>query len=174
MANKLQVNRAPVLTLWASVVAERLGHERATALTLGRAVAGLFAQSKGQRLGIYEPGGKGGAQRKVPSRAARVRDIEFMNRLIPTVRTADGVRAVVGGRPMDPQSVERYLKARFGENLGEARRTLQKLANAYEGEELSAQAYGLYERFRPTIPRGAKGWGAKGELDLDLIRSLIP
>jgi len=30
------VNRAPVLTLWATIVAERLGYSRATALTLGR------------------------------------------------------------------------------------------------------------------------------------------
>jgi hypothetical protein len=42
---KVKVNRAPVLTLWAAVVAERLGYERDEALTLGKAVAGLNAQS---------------------------------------------------------------------------------------------------------------------------------
>ena len=50
----ITINRAPVLTLWASIVAERLGHSRPEALTLGKAVAGLNAQSKGKRLGIYE------------------------------------------------------------------------------------------------------------------------
>ena len=40
----LQVNRAPVLTLWAAVVAGRLGHPYDTALTLGRAVAGSAAR----------------------------------------------------------------------------------------------------------------------------------
>ena len=50
------INRAPVLTLWAAVVAERLGYRRAEALTLGKAVAGLNAQAKGRRLGIYKPG----------------------------------------------------------------------------------------------------------------------
>jgi hypothetical protein len=49
------VNRAPVLTLWASLAAERLGFDRKEALTLGKAVAGLTAQSKGQRLGIFTP-----------------------------------------------------------------------------------------------------------------------
>ena len=34
------VNRAPVLTLWAAVVAEVLGFEHDESLTLGRAVAG--------------------------------------------------------------------------------------------------------------------------------------
>lgn len=38
---KVKVNRAPVMTLWAAVVAERQGFNREEALTLGRAVAGL-------------------------------------------------------------------------------------------------------------------------------------
>jgi len=41
--DKIRINRAPVLTLWAAVVAERLGFDRDTALTLGQAVAGLSA-----------------------------------------------------------------------------------------------------------------------------------
>jgi hypothetical protein len=49
------VNRAPVLTLWAAVVAEVLGFEHDEALTLGRAVAGLNAYSKGVSLGLFQP-----------------------------------------------------------------------------------------------------------------------
>jgi hypothetical protein len=42
MANsKLKINRAPVLTHWAAVVAERLGYDRDAALTLGKAVDSL-------------------------------------------------------------------------------------------------------------------------------------
>src|ERR1043166_6331456 len=52
---KITINRAPVLTLWAAVVAERLGFDRDEALSFGKAVAGLTAQSKGRRLGIYKP-----------------------------------------------------------------------------------------------------------------------
>jgi hypothetical protein len=66
----IQTNRAPVLTLWAAVVAEELGYDHDSALTMGKCVAGL------------------------------------------------------------------------------------------------------YEHFRPRIPKGTKGWGAKGDLDLDFIRSL--
>ena len=44
-----------MLTLWAAVVAERLGFDRPTALTLGQAVAGLSAYAKGVSLGIIEP-----------------------------------------------------------------------------------------------------------------------
>jgi hypothetical protein len=32
--------------------------------------------------------------------------------------------------------------------------------------------YRLYERYRPGIPAGKKGWGAKGDLDLGLIGRL--
>ena len=39
----VSVNRAAVLTLWAAVVAERLGFEAGEALSLGRAAAGLNA-----------------------------------------------------------------------------------------------------------------------------------
>ena len=49
------INRAPGLTLWAAIVAERLGFSHAEALTLGRAVAGLNAYSKGRALGIFKP-----------------------------------------------------------------------------------------------------------------------
>jgi len=51
----VMVNRAPVLTLWAAVVAEVLGFEHDEALTLGRAVAGLNAYSKGVSLGLFQP-----------------------------------------------------------------------------------------------------------------------
>jgi hypothetical protein len=30
----------------------------------------------------------------------------------------------------------------------------------------------IYERFRPAIPEGVKGWGATGNLDLGLIERL--
>ena len=49
----IRINRAPVLTLWAAVVVERMGLPRDTALTAGQAVAGMTAHAKGVRLGIY-------------------------------------------------------------------------------------------------------------------------
>jgi hypothetical protein len=46
-ADTIRINRAPVLTLWAAVVAERLGFDRDTVLTLGPVVAGLGAHANG-------------------------------------------------------------------------------------------------------------------------------
>jgi hypothetical protein len=50
-SNRISINRAPVLTLWAAVVAERLGYSEEEALSLGKALTGLTAQSKGRRHG---------------------------------------------------------------------------------------------------------------------------
>jgi hypothetical protein len=45
MHHRIEINRAPVLTLWAAVVAERLGFDWQEALTLGRAVADARSRS---------------------------------------------------------------------------------------------------------------------------------
>jgi hypothetical protein len=50
----IRVNRAPVLTLWAAVVAERLGHPPDIALSLANAVTGSATRAKARRLGIIE------------------------------------------------------------------------------------------------------------------------
>ena len=168
MATKqsIRINRAPVLTLWAAVVAERLGHDRAAALTLGRAVAGLNAQSKGRRLGVFEESAE------KPPRAKRERLVPLLGRQVPAVKTPRGLRAVEKGKPGSSTSVERYLKEKFGDALPAARSAMEALARAYEPEELEEAAFPLYEQFRPKIPSGTRGWGAKGTLDLDQLRSL--
>ena len=49
---------------------------------------------------------------------------------------------------------------------------MRDLAKAFQPEQLRTNAFNLYEKFRPAIPEGVKGWGAKGNLDIDRIRSL--
>jgi hypothetical protein len=51
---------------------------------------------------------------------------------------------------------------------------MEELCHAFPPKKLAARAFSLYERFRPQIPEGVRGWGAKGELDLDRIRALAP
>jgi len=58
------------------------------------------------------------------------------------------------------------------ERLGYEEGAALSLARAFTPQELAAKAFSLYERFRPAIPAGVQGWGAKGELRLDLVRSL--
>jgi hypothetical protein len=165
------INRAPVLTLWASTVAERQGFDRNEALSLGKAVAGLTAQSKGRRLGIFKP---------VPQEVKKARErergeefwIELCGRQVPAINTVDGVRAVSKGKPVESGSVERYLESKFGHSLEIVRAAMRDLAKAFQPEQLLENAFRLYENFRPAIPEGVTGWGAKGKLDIELIRSL--
>jgi hypothetical protein len=37
---------------------------------------------------------------------------------------------------------------------------------------LADEAFHLYERFRPSVPAGESGWGAKGTLSLKTIQGL--
>jgi hypothetical protein len=172
---QVTINRAPVLTLWAAVVAERLGHDRDAALTLGKAVAGLNAHSKARRLGIVEVAIDHGQQRDPSAREpAKPTVVTVLGRPVPVIHTAHGVRATRNGQPIDPAGVRRYLKQKFGQALHDVQAAMETLAEAYPPEQLAAKAYALYEQFRPAIPEGRRGWGAAGPLDLDMIHTLAP
>jgi len=169
--NKILINRAPVLTLWAAAVAERLGFNHHEALSLGKALAGLNAQSKGRRLGIFKP---------TPKEIKKVREgergeefwVDLLGRALPAVNTGQGVRAVVKSKPIEPEGVERYLESKFGDALPKVRQAMTELTKAFDTDELAQRGFGLYEQFRPQIPEGVGGWGAKGELDLGRVTKL--
>lgn len=167
----ISINRAPVFTLWASVVAECLGFDQDEALTLGKAVAGLNAQAKGRRLGIFKPHGEGAKQAREKERGEDFW-IEICGRPVPAKNTDEGIRAVSGAKVIEPDGVRRYLEAKFGENLGAVRSAMRRLARSFQPRELAEAAFRLYERFRPAIPEGVKGWGAQGDLDLGVIEEL--
>src|ERR1017187_4842464 len=163
---KILINRAPVLTLWASVVAERLGFDQDEALSLGKAVAGLTAQSKGRRLGIYKPVPKEIKKARAQKRGEEFR-VEICGRPVPAINTAVGMRAVNKNKPVEPEAAERYLKSKFGDGLGAARKAMRDLAKAFPPAQLTEKSFRLYEQFRPSISEGVSGWGAVRKLDLD-------
>lgn len=168
--DSVHVNRAPVLTLWAAVVAERLGYDRDEALSLGKALAGLNAQSKGRRLGIFKPAERPEAARETrPGEEFRV---VLLGRPVPAKNTAGGVRAINKGQAVEPAAVERYLGGKFGDRLGAVEEAMTTLARAFRPDDLAVKAFALYEHFRPAVPEGISGWGARGELDLATLRSL--
>ena len=88
------------------------------------------------------------------------------------MNTKDGVRHVNKGRPVTPVSVEKYLAGKFGDNLDVATEAMWTLAKAYKPSELGDVAFGLYAKFRPNVPSGTKGWGARDELDLGEVRKM--
>ena len=112
----LEINRAPVLTLWAAVVAERLGHPADTALTLGRAVAGSAARVKARNIGREERK----ADRDAEGSGLRPDHVTapavLLGKTIRLLPTTDGeLRAADGEQPADPAAVQRYGR---GEDWG--------------------------------------------------------
>jgi hypothetical protein len=167
----ISINRAPVLTLWAAVVAHRLGFNEDEALSLAKAVSGLTAQAKGRRLGIFKPHEKKPEEARAKERGEEFW-IEICGSPVPVKTTDEGIRAVHGKEVIDPAGVKRYLVSKFGDALDDVRSAMEKLAHAYTPKELADRCYALYERFRPAIPGGKRGWGAAGNLDLTLIERL--
>lgn len=163
----IRINRAPVLTLWATIVAEQLGHDRALALTLGRSICGRAAAAKAKRLGIAEDRGS-----TPPDRTRQPDAIDFMGKRLSIVHTPDGPRALdAGGKAISPASVEKYIASKFGAALGEVTDAMTTLAKSMTPAELRARAFGLYEQFRPAVADGVPGWGAAGELEAAKIKS---
>ena len=79
--HRIKINRAPVLTLWAAVVAQRLGFDWNAALTLGRAVAGLNAYAKGRALGILHPRTKDFREKRKKLRAGERMRVHLLGRV---------------------------------------------------------------------------------------------
>jgi hypothetical protein len=163
----IRVNRAPVLTLWAAVVAERLGHPPDTALSLASAVAGTAARAKARRLGIAEDRDRTADAAPMKPQATT----RLLGRDIPLTHDDDGVvLADAGnGKPAPAAPAAAYVAKAFGSMLGGVRAAMTALANRMDPEDLNRVGFRLYEYFRPEVPADAKGWGAKGELHLDRI-----
>jgi hypothetical protein len=167
----IPVNRAPVLTLWATVVAERLGYAPDTVLTLGRAVCSASARTKARRLGIINDAQQA-AERNATGAALkpRVQTVRPLGRDSPMLPAADGtLRADDGGKRASTKSVQSYIVRAFGDQLVEARAAMEALAALLPPEELNRVGFRLYERFRPDVPDGAQGWGTKEELRVERI-----
>ena len=172
----VRINRAPVLALWGAVVAERLGMPHETALTIGQTLAGLNAYSKGARLGIYAPPEERAHEPPppLPKGVRKVREVALLGRVIHVGDTPEGPRAIAKGEIVKAEAVERYLRSRFGDALAGMRGEMRRLASRFTPEELNREGFHLYEQFRPTVPPGERGWGAKGVLDVAKIRALGP
>ena len=114
------------------------------------------AANKGRRLGLFKPHAEKAKKARQKERGERFW-VEVLGRPVPATNTEDGIRAVRGGKPLDPDGVRRYLSDKFGDDLKAVRSAMQKLAKAYKLQELAHDAYRLYEGFRPGIPEGKKG-----------------
>ena len=163
----IRVNRAPVLTLWAAIIAERLGHDADAAITLGRAVAGSSARIKARAIGLEEKR-KHGDVRDTAKPAPR-QTVHLLGRDLPVAEHNGSQYALDHDKPASPRPAHAYVEKAFGEHLPAVRRVMEALADSLPPEELNRIGFRLHERFRPEVPAGAAGWGKKGALDLKQI-----
>ena len=101
--------------------------------------------------------------------------MRLLGKDVPVVKGTDGVALAIGrdGKQAPAAPVRNYLERAFGNRLGDVRKTLQKLAAGLPPDELNRVGFRLYDQFRPEVPEGVKGWGAKGELDLYRVRQAL-
>jgi len=168
----ITISRGPVLTLWASVVARRLGFARDEALTLGRAVARLNSYGKDVSPLLVTPTRKVIKESQRGLKTGKRVQVDLMQRAVPIVRTRSGLRALDRDRLIAPDSVEQYLDIKFGDALKLVRSAMKRLARSMSAPEIAAQADELYAKFRPKVPKGVPGWGAEGKLDIGRIERL--
>ena len=117
----IMINRAPVLTLWVAVVAKREGFKFEEGLSFGRAIAGLLAQSKGRKLGVYEELSK--EEKEEKKRKRKMKEIEKFSVFgmnipgkVVDVQSGFCLALEVGGKPISPSLVNNYLHKSFGPN----------------------------------------------------------
>ena len=166
----LRINRAPVLTLWAAVVAERLGFAWEEALTLGRAVAGLNAYAKGKALGLFTPTPQD-VQAASPG-AAREGDAE--GGAPAPGRAGDayrrGLRALSKEKPIDPATAalsHEQIRCCPGRGLRGDAAAASTSASRTGGRGVSSL------RTVPTgYSRGHEGVGRDGHIESEAIRQL--
>src|SRR5262249_42906435 len=157
----IDVGRRPVLILWSTIVAERLGFDRDEALTLGRAVAslgGCIAKVPPDAVTPAEI-----AEMRVKLQPGQTIDVGLIDRVVRIARVPEGLRAVVKNRPIDPASVELYLGEKFGDQIDAVAEAMINLAETLPPSRLAERAAELYEQFRPET----------SELDIDRITASI-
>lgn len=175
------VNRAPVLTLWGAIVSHREGQCREPpvtweeALTYGKAVANLCARTKGTKLGLMEANRNNQSepyQQSLKKHKSNFGAVKVFGTSLEVSTVNGRLYGVEDGHPVSPSRVLSYLENSFGANLPRVKQALEAVAVQFPPEDLSAQAFRLYENFRPVVAPGRGGWGQKGVLNLQYVRAL--
>lgn len=65
------------------------------------------------------------------------------------------------------------LRKKFGERYEDVKACFERALKERGEDGLNEKGFKMYEKFRPDVKRGQKGWGRKGELNLEEVRSVI-
>jgi hypothetical protein len=177
--DSITTNRSPVLQLWSACVAHFLRPELSweACINIGSAIATLCAVSKGKAIGMIESPSDQDPEvaRKKDEKKAKAKEgarkVNVMGFDLPMKSDA----VVISGS--EKRVKEGNLIGKYGgeDAYKRVRQAMEESLKEWAGkkEELGKRAFGMYEDFRPSVPKGEKGWGRKGELRLEHIRSSI-
>ncbi|GAB5368235.1 hypothetical protein AAMO2058_001301800, partial [Amorphochlora amoebiformis] len=170
---RLSINRAPVMTLWSVVVCERVGYTYMEALSLGRAVTYMNAQSKLEAMGVVSKATYDG----LPTNSPNFQVVGVLGRAVPALKTETGLRGLrFSGDIVWPYAVQKYLENNFSDKLIHVRVAMQVAANRFSVSELTESmgrnAYDLYTKIRPEVPDGVRGLGAQASFDCSALFTL--
>ncbi|KAF8238751.1 hypothetical protein L208DRAFT_1240565 [Tricholoma matsutake] len=159
------VNRAPVMTAWATVVAERIGFRREEALSIASVYTEMNAVTKGVSIGIYQTGKERGME---AMKGGSQPYVELMGRR-PLYRTqTDQWRALSNGSPVQPSTAFSYISRSFRQTTPHIIGALKLLARSFTVQELNGKAWSLYADFRPVVDQ----WGKRSEVKCSAILAL--
>ena len=182
--DSIMINRSPVLTLWASIVSEKLFDLKwEEALTFGSTYAAVVAQAKGTSLGIYTASEPKVKEEEKSSEDGAIRTFVVMDQTIQAKVTSVGLRAIVPDKKgdntdneQDPHWTWNHLQKKFGKDeLPYVVELMKQAANnavsrSDNTDYLANSAYQFYMHIRPDIPHGTKGWGAHGHLRISKLQ----
>ncbi|KAJ3901220.1 hypothetical protein F5879DRAFT_348171 [Lentinula edodes] len=159
------VNRAPLMTAWATVVAERMGFQREEALSIASSYTEMNALSKGVSLGIYREGKQKGLE---ATKGGTQPYVDLMGRR-PLYQIQNNCwRALHNGTPAQPSTAYAYLSRSLRQTMPFIMGALRLLVNSFAPHEINAKAWGLYTQFRPA----GEGWGERSEVRCTTILAL--
>ncbi|KAJ7638884.1 hypothetical protein FB45DRAFT_415481 [Roridomyces roridus] len=168
MTKSTVVNRAPLMTAWATLVAERLGFQREEALSIASVFTELNAISKGVSLGIYKKGAEIGME---ASTGGSQPYVDLMGRRVPLFRTQDSQwRALSNGTAVQPSTAFSYIARQLRQTTPHVIGALRLLSQSFTPQEINSRAWGLYADFRPHVT----AWGERGEVKCSTILNLRP
>ncbi|KAG2156137.1 hypothetical protein DEU56DRAFT_765719 [Suillus clintonianus] len=159
------VNRAPLMTAWATVVAERLGFEREEALSIASVYTEMNAISKGVSIGLFDKTRKKEIE---PIKDSTQPYVDLLGRR-PLYQTQNETwRALDNTSPALPSTAFSYISRSFRQTTPYVIGALRLLAESFPPPELNNKGFGLYAEFRPDVD----GWGKRGEVRCERILSL--
>ncbi|KAK0191044.1 hypothetical protein F5146DRAFT_931348 [Armillaria mellea] len=159
------INRAPLMTAWTMIVAERLGFRREEALSIASVYTEMNALSKGVSLGIYKDGKQKGLD---AIRGGSQPYAELMGRSPLYQSQSNQWRALLNSKPAQPSSPFSYISRSFRQTTPHIIGALRLLAESFTPKELNNKGWTLYTEFRPSV----NGWGERSEVKCETILNL--